>query len=384
MKKLLFILLALTLVALPLFGACAPEEEPPPPPPPEDGEEPPPPPPPPEPIELTYNLLFGSTNYHGVLVQAFADEINARTDGLVTITVYPGFALAPPPEMYDATETGISDMSLTCLAYTMGRFPACTLVDLPHGYPNGWVASHVAWDFYNEFMPDELADTHVLYFHAHGPGVVVTVEEPVYTMEDMEGLVIRATGVGAMVMEELGATPYASGMGGAYELLQKGTVDGSYEPFEPLLGWNHAEVVKYVTNCYEVGYTTMFYVGMNKDKWDSLPSDIQTIFTEVSEEWMEKHAKVWVAYDKMARDHFLTFEGRELIELSADEMARWVAAGELAKADYFAELTALGLPAAEYEEYLNERIAYWSALAPSEAECIFWVEQNVIPLVPGE
>ncbi|MBA7696172.1 hypothetical protein ES703_104814 [subsurface metagenome] len=280
---------------------------------------------------------------------------------------------------------GISDIGFCLFAYSMGRFPASTLVDLPHGYPNGWVATQVAWDFYNEFMLEEFATTHPLYFHAHGPGVVATVDKPVYTMEDMEGLVIRATGVGAMVMEELGATPYASGMSGTYELLQKATVDASYEPYEAIITWNHAELLKYVTNCWDVGYTTMFFIVMNLDKWNSLPPDIQQVFTDVSEEWIEKHAKVWVERDKAGRELFLSLsEGREVIELSADEMARWVAAGELAKADYMAELTALGLPAAEYEEFILERIAYWSALAPSEAECIFWVEQNVVPLVPGE
>ncbi|GAH46845.1 unnamed protein product, partial [marine sediment metagenome] len=185
--------------------------------------------------------------------------------------------------------------------------------------------------------------------------------------------------------EELGATPYSASMGGALELLEKGTIDGSYEPLEPLIGWGHAPTVKYVTNCYEVGYTTDFFIAMNLDKWNSLPSDIQQVFTEVSEEWIEKHGKVWVAYDNEGREYFLSLgEGREIIELTPDEMARWVAAGEAAKADYMAEMVAMGLPAAEYEDYINERIAYWSALAPSEAECIFWVEQNVIPLLPGE
>ena len=383
MKKLLVIFLALTLVAMPLWAACAPEEvaPPPPPPPPEDGEEPPPPPPPPpEPVDLTYNLLFPPTNYHCILAQAWADEINERTDGLVTITIYPLGGLAHPADTYDAVVEGICDIGMSCLAYTMGRFPACELVDIPHGYPSGWVATHVANDFFNEFTPAELTDTHPLYFHAHGPGVVYTVEKPVRVMEDMEGLVLRSTGVGAKLAEALGATGYAASQKEAYELMSKGTIDGSVTPFEPLLGWNQAEVVKYVTNCYDVGYTTDFFIVMNLAKWDSLHPDFQQVFTDVSEEWIEKHAKVWTYYDIAAKDYFLSFPGKEVIELSADEMARWVEATKSVKAIYMLDKGELGLPVFVYEDYINERVAYWSDQAPSDEECVDWAEAEVVPL----
>ncbi len=387
MKKLLFILLALTLVALPLWAACAPEEVAPPEEeeevlPPEEEEEAPPPPP--EPVELTYNILFPPFNLHCVLAQAWADEINARSDGLVTITLYPVCGLAAPADTYDAVVEGIADIGMSCLTYTMGRFPACELVDIPHGYPNGWVATHVAWDFYNEFNPEELTDTHPLYFHAHGPGVVYTTKKPVYTMEDLEGLVLRSTGVGAAIAEALGATGYAASQKEATELMRKGTIDGSVTPFEPLIGWSQAPVVKYVTNCYGVGYTTDFYVVMNLDKWNSLHPDIQAIFTEVSEEWIEKHAKVWVYLDKAGKDYFLSLgEGREVIELSADEMARWVEASKSVKAIYMLEKGEAGLPVFDYEDYINEQVAYWSDLAPSEEECVDWTEAEILPLVPG-
>lgn len=382
MKKLLFILLALTLVAMPLWAACAPEEVAPPPPPPEEEEEAPPPPPPPEPVDLTYNLLFPPTHLHTILAQAWVDEINERSDGLVTITLYPLGGLAHPAATYDAVVEGICDIGMSCLAYTMGRFPACELVDIPHGYPDGWVATMVANDFYNEFKPAELADTHVLYFHAHGPGVVFSTLKPVRTLEDMEGLVLRSTGVGAKLAEALGATGYAAAQSEAYELLSKGTIDGSVTPPEVLLGWKQAEVVKYVTACYDVGYTTDFYVVMNLDKWNNLHPDIQAIFTEVSEEWIEKHAMVWVYYDKAAKDYFLTFEGREWIELSADEMARWVEATKSVKAIYMLEKGEMGYPVFDYEDYLNEQVGYWADLAPSAEECVDWVEAEVKPLAP--
>jgi TRAP-type C4-dicarboxylate transport system substrate-binding protein len=151
---------------------------------------------------------------------------------------------------------------------------------------------------------------------------------------------------------------------------------------EPLLGWNQAEVVNYVTNCYEIGYTTDMFVVMNIDKWNGLPSNVKKVFTEVSEEWMEKHAKVWTYYDKAAADYFLTFPGREIIELPSTEMARWVDAAATVKDSYTADKSAMGLPVADYEDYLNERAAYWSGQALSEADCVTWVETELKPLVP--
>jgi len=363
MKRLLVIFLALTLLAFPLSGGCGPKA--------------------PE-YELTYTNFFPPTNYHSVLADEFCKEIEARTDGMVKITYYPAGGLAPAPETYDAVVEGIADIGMTCLAYTMGRFPACELIDIPHGYPNGWVATMVATDFYNQFAPAEFADSHPLYFHAHGPGIVYTVEKPVRVLEDLEGLVLRSTGVGAAIAEALGATGYAASQSEATELMRKGTIDGSMTPMEPLLGWNQAEVVKYVTNCYEIGYTTDFIVVMNLEKWNSLPSNIQDVFNEVSQEWVEKHAKLWTYYDKAAADYFMTFPDREIIELSADEMARWVEAAAGVKDTYMVEKAALGLPVDDYEDYLNEQVTYWSAQAPSDEECIAWVEANVIPLVPGE
>ena len=358
-KGVLFVFLALALVAMPVFGSCAA-------------------PAPGETIELTYSNFFPPTHLHSVLAEQFCEEIEARTDGRVEITYYPGGSLTPAPGVYDGVVEGISDIGMSVLAYSMGRFPASELVDLPHAYPNGWVATKVANDYYAEFKPAEFDDVHVLYFHAHGPGVVFTTKKPVRQMEDFEGLVIRSTGVGAKIMEALGAEGYGASQGEAYELMSKGTIDGSFTPREVLKGWKQAEVVKYVTGCYDVGNTTNMFVVMNKDKWDSLPGDIKKVFAELSTEWIEKHGKVWTYYDKVGIDYFLTFEGRELIELSPEEMARWVEATKPLMDEYIDEKTAMGLAAAAYDEYLIQRVGYWAEKSPTEESCVEWVESELL------
>ena len=335
-----------------------------------------------ETIELSYSNFFPPTHLHSVLAQAWIDEISARTNGKVKITYYPGGTLTPADKTYDGVVSGISDIGMSLFAYTMGRFPASTLVDFPHSYPNGWVATMVANDFYQEFKPAELDDVHPLYLHAHGPGVVFSTKKPVNKLEDLKGMVVRATGVGARIMEGLGAEGYGASQGEAYELLAKGVVDGSFAPREVLKGWKQAEVVDYVTGCYNVGNTTNMFVVMNSEKWNSLPDNIKKIFSDVSEDWIEKHGMVWNHYDKAGQDYFTSMEGKEYIELSDQEMARWVEAAKPVINEYITEINGKGLPGNDYESYLTERVAYWSKKAPSAEESSAWVEKNVLPLAP--
>jgi len=358
-KGMVFVVLAIVLVALPLLSSCATPAST-------------------ETIELTYSNFFPPTHLHSILAEQFCEEVNKRSNGRVEISYYSGGTLTPAPQVYGGVVEGISDMGMSVLAYSMGRFPATELVDMPHAYPNGWVATMVANDFYKEFKPKEFDDVHVLYFHAHGPGVLFTTEKPVRKLEDLKGLTIRSTGVGAKIIEALGAEGYGGSQGEAYELMSKGTVDGSLTPREVLKGWNQAEVVKYVTSCCDVGYTANMFVVMNKDTWDSLPSDVQKVFTEVSEEWLEQHARVWTYYDKVAIDYFLTFADRELIELSPQEMARWIEATQPLLEEYISEKTAMGLPATDYEAYLIEQTEYWAEKTPTEEFCVDWVEQELL------
>ena len=351
---------AVLLLCLPLLVACAETA-------------------PAETIKLTYSNFFPPTHLNSILADKFCQEINERTNGAVEITYYPGGTLTPAPQTYDGVVSGIADIGMSVLAYTMGRFPASELIDMPHGYPNGWVATKVANDFYQKFQPKEFDDVHVLYFHAHGPGVVFTTNKPVRQLEDLNGLVIRSTGVGAKIIEALGASGYGASQGEAYELLSKGTVDGSFTPREVLKGWNQAEVVKYVTGCYDIGYTANMFVVMNKAKWDGLPDNVKKAFTEVSEEWIDKHGKAWTYYDKAGIDYFLTFDGREIIQLPPEEMAKWVKATEPIIDQYIKEKTDMGLPAAGYEEYLIEQVKYWSDKGPSEQSCVDWVEEELTP-----
>ncbi len=327
-----------------------------------------------EPVKYTFNTFFPATNNIAVVGEMWQAEITKRTNGAVTFEYLPGASLTAANKVYDGVVTGISDLGFSCIAYTPGIFPVMELLDMPNGYPLGYAATKAVNDFYNNFKPEEFDKVHVLAFYATGPQVVFTTKKPVKSLEDVKGLVLRSTGVGANIAKALGAEGYAAPQNEAYELMSKGVIDGSIAPREVLLGWKQAEVVNYVTNAFSIGSVTTMYLIMNKDKWDALPADVQQIFTDVSEEYVEYWAKVASAYDYSAMEFFAQQPGRESFDLSEEEGAKWKAA---VRPMIDEKLKAIDDATNGYEKYLLERIEYWAANAVPEQECAAWVKDNV-------
>lgn len=272
-------------------------------------------------IKLNYSVFFPAPHKNAVLATEWAKEIEKRTGGKVQITVFPGGTLTPADKCYDGVVKGISDIGFSVLAYTRGKFPLTEVSDLPLGMKTGLVASKVINDFYKKFKPKELDEVKVMYLHGHGPGIIHSKKE-ITKLDDLKGLKIRCTGMAAKIVGALGATPVAMPMGETYDALSRGVVDASMSPQEALQGWKWGEVVKYTIDNFGSSYSTGMFVVMNKDKWNSLPPDIQKIIEQVNEEYIEKQGKTWDEIDKVGRDYTIA-RGNKIISLSRDEDMKW-------------------------------------------------------------
>lgn len=309
-------------------------------------------------IDLSYANFFPPTHIQAKLGLQWAKEIEKRTHGKVRITYYPGGALLKGPKINDGILKGITDIGMSCFAYSRGVFPSMEAIDLPIGYPNGRVATKVINEFYKKFQPRELSKVKVMYLHAHGPGLLHS-KKAVYRLEDVRGLKIRSTGFCAKLVQALGGVPVAMGQGGTYEALQKGVVDATFSPMEVLKGWKQAEVIKYTTECYSVGYTTGFYVAMNLDKWNALPKEVKRIIKQVNREWIPKHGAAWDSSDKAGREFTLSL-GNKIIPLSAEESLRWSKAAETVFDMYIKSAEKRGLPGREYVNFIKAAVSKYS------------------------
>lgn len=299
-----------------------------------------------KPITLSYSIFFPPSHIQSQTAQEWADEIGRRTGGRLVIRIFPGGTLTPAPQVYEGVVNGISDIGMSCFAYTRGRFPLLEGLDLPLGYPDGTTATRIATAMARQYNPQELADTKLLYIHAHGPGILAS-RTPVRTLADLKNVKVRATGLSARIVENLGGVPVAMSQPETYEALQKGVVDATLCPVETLKGWKQGEVVQYVTDSSVIGYTTAMFVVMNLKAWERLPADIQEIVSVVSEEWVGRHGAAWDKADEEGR-LFIKELGREQIALSTESQEEWRAAVAPILTDYAERLEAAGLPGRQF------------------------------------
>lgn len=315
-----------------------------------------------EPIKLTYSVFFPPMHIQAKTAMDWAAEVAQRSAGRIQITVHAGGTLTKADQCWQGVLNGMSDLGMSCFAYTPGRFPLMEAIDLPLGWPDGLTATRVATALAAKYNPAEIQGAKILYVHGHGPGILAT-KKPVRSLADLKNMKIRGTGLSAGIATALGATAVGMPQPETYDALQKGVVEGTFCPIETLKGWKQGEVVEYVTDTKAIGYTTAMFVAMNQKSWDSLPADLQQLLAEVSAEFVDRHGDAWNQADVEGLE-FVKGLNREIIPLSPEEEALWKQQVAPIVDKYLAQTAEKGLPGADFLKDAQAMIAEARAAQP--------------------
>jgi TRAP-type C4-dicarboxylate transport system substrate-binding protein len=277
-----------------------------------------------KPIELSLNHLFPEVSwFHKNAVIPWKNLVEQKGKGRLKINIYPSGALAKSGTMYDAVKAGVADIVLDAGPYYIGCFPMSEGTQLPLlGAKSSWVASRAWMDLYDEFpeLRKEYADVKLLWLFSQGPGQLYT-RKPVRKMEEVKGLIVRAPGGIGDIMKALGASPVSMPSSESYLALSKGTIDATVFPGEAAATYKLYEVTKYITMSNL--YVQWFFVAMNKEKYNSLPKDLQKVIDECSGTvGTDIVGKAWNDADKVGFE-LGKKKGMELIYLTPDEQKRW-------------------------------------------------------------
>ncbi len=237
----------------------------------------------PDAMELSFAHVYEpELAYHQEAVWA-AEQIAERTDGRITVTVYPAAQLGSESEIVEGLDLGTTDIVYGGSAFLAGDFGNLAIAEAPFVFQdyNHWMAfaqsdlfQDLVEGYRNATSHEILAPTYYGLRH-------VSSNVEINTPEDMEGLAIRVPDAPLYLMftdaVNASATPIA--FDEVYLALQQGVVDAQENPLPTIRGMAFYEVQDYINLTGHLTNTLMTVV--RGDLWDSLSAEDQEILAEV-------------------------------------------------------------------------------------------------------
>lgn len=284
------------------------------------------------------------------ILKPWAERVEAASNGKLKIDHFDAMALGgTPPSLMDQAIDGTSDIVMTVVGYTPGRFLKTEVFELPFMMTDPVATSKAFMEMVEtDLQNEEYKDVKVLGAWVHGPGVIHT-DTPVNTLEDLAGKKMRGpTRVISDMLAELGAVPVGMPLPAIPEALSKGVVQGTVIPWEVTPSIKLTELVK---NHTEFGgkeslYTATIVTVMNKAKYESLPDDVKAALDgESGQKLSEFAAQVMFEYDKPGRD-IAEKAGNNIITLDEAEVARFKEAAKPVTERWIASVKEKGIDGA--------------------------------------
>jgi len=360
-KKIVYCLLAVMLVASVLVCACAkpaPEPTPEPTPAPTPTPEPAPAP---KPIKLhlaSWNVPADPTTK--TLEQIIVD-LEEATGGLVTGEIS-WQALGAPSDYYDALAGGLTDIAYVGMPYTAGRFPLSEGLMLPIAYPDNIIRVKTAYEMWQKgYFDEQFADVKVFAMANTVDFLYMWPDEPVCTLAGMEGKKLSDPGgVQTLMVEAVGAIPVNMPVTEIYTALETGVIDGACQgwPFIPV--FKGAEVVKYATEPSRGAFPCI--LAINKDSYEKLPAEAKAVIDNNSYEYSMHQAEGFNNFNELGKKILLD-AGGEICVLSAADIAEMDRLYKPIIDHWDSDVKAQGLPA---DEFLDDLYAVLEELGVKE------------------
>lgn len=260
----------------------------------------------------------------GLAAEKFKELVEKKTDGRVTVEVYPNSELYGDEDELQAIQSGAVQM----LAPTTSKFTTITpkfqVLDLPFIYDSYEDIPEVtAKDtevgkllYENEDLAKR--NTKVLALWVDGLKQF-TANDPIRQPEDFKGLKIRVQPADVLrrMFETWGAKTANISFGELYSALQQGVVDGHENPYSVIYGSKANEVQDYLTESNHGANVSVAVI--NQDFYDSLPEDLQQAVTEAAEEAAEYNLEVAEKENEEGKQQIIDDGETEVIELSEAE-----------------------------------------------------------------
>ncbi len=250
--------------------------------------------------ELTFSTyLPPAYEYAWKPVENFVKKVEERSEGRVKINVFHSAQLFDGYEELPALSRGDIDIANMTSTYPSGTVPALSVFTLPFLFDS---TDHLkrALDagLFDLGVADEMKNQHdaiVLGYAPWDPYEFYSRRTPLKTGEDVKGKVWASTGsIDAQAIQALGGSPTSLPSSELYLSFDRGVIDATPRPLLTGMGRTLYEVAKHIS-LVNFGLDISL-LAINRQKWESLPEDIQQIIMQAAKERDEEQLALVKAF----------------------------------------------------------------------------------------
>lgn len=261
-------------------------------------------------------------------VMKFKEIVEEESDGKISVEVFPNGELYDSErEATEAVQAGNIEAASPATAPLTNFVDEFMVLDFLFAFEDIDDANESLDGELGDLLNEKLEENQLkgIGWGSAGMTQMTNSKGPIESVEDLKGLKIRTmeNDVHLDSLEALGANPQPYAFGELYSALQQNIFDGMQTTAQLIESSNIYEVQDYIT-VMDHSFTAESLI-MNKEFFDSLPDDLQTVVEDAGEEFTKYEREISQEYDDEAMDLFNEeLEVNELSEEVKEEMAEKV------------------------------------------------------------
>jgi TRAP-type transport system periplasmic protein len=221
------------------------------------------------------HLANEENSWHKAAVK-FGEELEALTDGRITVEVYPNESLGREMDLINGMQLGTADMTITGESL-QNWAPMAALLAIPYGYTSLEDMDEVASGEIGEQIEQEIierAQVRPIAYFARGPRNL-TSNRAITSPDELNGMSLRVPNVPLFVdvWDTLGASPTPMAFSEVFTSLQNRTIDGQENPLALIHSANFNEVQSHVNLTEHV--RSWIYLAISELTWNDLSEEDQ-------------------------------------------------------------------------------------------------------------
>ena len=262
-------------------------------------------------------------NHWGAGAKKFAEIVKEKSDGKITVKLYPGGVLGGDVAMLSSLQGGTVEMTMMGSGLLVSMIPEYVLFDLPFLFNGPQEADAVLDGPVGTALMAKLPANGLvgMAYWEHGFRSLTNNRHPVAKWEDVDGLKIRVIQAPLYIdiFNTMNGNAVPMPLPELYTALETGTVDGQENPLVSIKSSSFYEVQKYLSTTRHV-YNPII-VLFSKQAWDQYTPDEQQLLLDAANEVRPYQRQVSRDLEANVLES-LKEEGMEVTEVSEAERAR--------------------------------------------------------------